>query len=425
VATSASTAWADWCAFAKRTSLSISSVAGALLRHDRLDMAVVQRADRANEWWVDFRWRGTRIRKRAPVQTKRGAEAFERQLRIEFSEDEAHGMNPFSGPPPTFAAFSAEWFDRYVRTRNRFSGQREKASALKHHLIPAFGTLPLDEITTERIDSFAASKVRAGYAPKSVNNLLTILRCCLVVATDWHRLRHVPRVRWLRVPDQPYKSLTEDQLVHLLEAAEPGRWRALILFVADTGVRLGEAAALEWDDVALTAATPCVRICRGSANGVVGPTKTNRTRVLPLTIRVCAELAKLPRQSSRVFPKLDGGVMRSEHAIDGLHRACDRAGIPRVGWHALRHTFATLLCQRGVPLRNVQALLGHTTIVMTSRYAHANTDDLRDWIGRCWSPVAGPSGHQVVTKPRRHGARGNPGARCSAQPSKNPAPLPG
>src|SRR5690606_11974041 len=61
---------------------------------------------------------------------------------------------------------------------------------------------------------------------------------------------------------------------------------------------------------------------------------------------------------------------------------CSAYGVRHVGWHVLRHTYATLLCQRGVPLPNVQALLGHTTITMTARYAHAAPNDIADWVYR-------------------------------------------
>ncbi len=54
----------------------------------------------------------------------------------------------------------------------------------------------------------------------------------------------------------------------------------------------------------------------------------------------------------------------------GLWRACDAAAIPRSGFHRLRHTCATLLVERGVHLRVVQRILGHSTVVMTERYAH-------------------------------------------------------
>jgi len=303
----------------------------------------------------------------------------------------------------------------YAEVRNRPTAQAEKRSALRLHLLPVFGHLRLNEISTERIDAFSGVKKAEGLRPKTINNLLTILRCSLATAQEWGLLAVVPRVRWLRVAEQPYKCLKRDELERLIAAARPGYWRALVTFVSDTGVRFGEAAALRWSDVDLESETPTARIVRGSARGIIGPTKTGRVRTVPLTRRTCSGLRALDRRNDLVFARLDGGVARSEHTCDVLQRYCDRAGVPRVGWHGLRHTYATLLCQGGAPLRNVQELLGHTTIVMTSRYAHAAPDDLRRWVTRVFDEGrSGSSGHLMVTKP--------PKADTSSE-SDAPAPL--
>ncbi len=362
-------------------------------------MAAIRRHDRGDEWWVDFRFQGRRVRKLSPVQTRRGAEQFERTLRNDFAADAEVGRDPFAGPPPTFAEFAERWMHGYAEVRNRPTAQAEKRSALRLHLLPVFGRLRLNEISTERIDAFSGSKKSEGLKPKTVNNLLTILRCSLATAQEWGLLAVVPRVRWLRVPEQPYKCLKREELERLIAVTRPGYWRALVTFISDTGVRFGEAAALRWSDVDLDSETPSAQIVRGSARGLVGPTKTGRVRSIPLTRRTCAELRALDRRHELVFPKMDGGVARSEHTCDVLQRYCDRAGIKRVGWHGLRHTFATLLCQGGTPLRNVQELLGHTTIVMTSRYTHATPDDLRRWVTQVFDRGdSGPDGHQVDTK---------------------------
>jgi integrase len=363
-------------------------------------MAAFRRGDRGGDWWIDFRYRGRRIRKRAPVQTKRAAETFERTLRNELVADEEAGRDPFAGPPPTFAEFATEWFDRYVRVQNRICAQSEKRIALDRHLIPEFGRLRLNAISTELIDRFASRKLDANLRPKTINNLLTILRCSLVVAQEWGKLARVPRVRWLKVPEQPYECLTPDEVERVVAASGPGFWQALITFIADTGVRFGEAAALAWADVVLDGPEPQARICRGASLGTIGPTKNGRVRVVPLTQRVCARLRALPRDCSLVFPRSDLDDTRAllaSHTVYGLHRACARAGVRNVGWHALRHSLATTLCQRGVPLRDVQALLGHSTILMTSRYAHATPADVRYWMNRCWNPAEGTNGHLLAT----------------------------
>src|SRR5262249_44933712 len=90
-----------------RLILSTTSSAGAANRPRRhARMPVARRKDRANEWWVTIHWRGRRVRRLSPVQTKRGAVEFERQLRTEYLKDEAHGVDPLAGPPPTLDEFA-------------------------------------------------------------------------------------------------------------------------------------------------------------------------------------------------------------------------------------------------------------------------------------------------------------------------------
>ena len=63
-----------------------------------------------------------------------------------------------------------------------------------------------------------------------------------------------------------------------------------------------------------------------------------------------------------------------------LHRICRKAGLRKIGWHVLRHTFASHLAMRGVPLRGIQELLGHASITMTMKYAHLSPDARRDYV---------------------------------------------
>jgi integrase len=324
-------------AFANPMSQRSLNAVGANPLRANTDMTAIRRGDRDGEWWVDFRWKGQRIRSKAPVQSKRGAEQLERHLRRQFSEDEDHGMDPFAGPPPQFAEFTERWMKEHVVPRNKLASQIEKRSYLKHHLLPAFGRRQLDEIGPREIDAFVAAKVRAGLSPKTINNILATLRRALNIAKDWRLLRSVPPIHGLRVPERQYVWLTATELDRLIEAATPGYWRALVTFIADTGVRFGEAAGLDWDQVELAATPPMVTIAQAAFRGLIGSTKTGRIRHVPITPRVVRELAMLPRRGNLVFERLNGGAPRPESTLDTLHRFCDRAGVQRVGWHALRH----------------------------------------------------------------------------------------
>ena len=81
-----------------------------------------------------------------------------------------------------------------------------------------------------------------------------------------------------------------------------------------------------------------------------------------------------------MFPQRDGGFIRNpQHTCaEAILRNATRAGIRPIGWHTLRHTFASHLVMRGVPLKAVQELMGHATIDMTMRYAHLSPDVKKD-----------------------------------------------
>lgn len=174
----------------------------------------------------------------------------------------------------------------------------------------------------------------------------------------------------LPVPGIGYRYLTSDEAQRLVEAARSGFWRSFIVFLLHTGCRFGEAAAVRWNDLVLEGAVPRVRIERSAFKGSVGPTKNGKCRDIPLTPDVVRELRALPRNGTYVFALPSGHLPRSSTSSKHLKKICERAGVKNVSWHVMRHSFATELSARRVPLRVIQDLLGHSSIAMTCRYAH-------------------------------------------------------
>lgn len=347
-------------------------------------MLAIRRPDRGNEWYAYFRFRKRRIRRRSPNQTRNGTEEFGRTLLREFSEALAQGRDPFAGPPPTFTEFAERWMREYVAQANRLSTQREKRSALNSRLIPSFGHLRLDEITTLRIDQAIKKWVEAEkLSHKSINNTLTILRKCLSIAEDWGYLTHVPKIRWKTVvqPDPIY--LTRNEFERLVAATDPGFWRTLVLFVLRTGVRFGEAMGLRWEDLDLSESAPSVHIRRAVEHGNIGEPKTKAgRRIIPLDAATAASLRAFRHDNPFVFARDDGRFYRHDTCSRYLARACERAGIKRVTWHPLRHTCATEHVTCGTPLVVIKDILGHTDVKMTCRYAHATEETKRIHVER-------------------------------------------
>ncbi|MBU1034299.1 site-specific integrase [Patescibacteria group bacterium] len=106
-----------------------------------------------------------------------------------------------------------------------------------------------------------------------------------------------------------------------------------------------------------------------------------RIRTIPLTDELYQVLVRRVVKRGFVFAHPDGGHLRkSSWPWKAMRRACKAAGLRRIGWHALRHTFASELVRRGAAIRAVQLLLGHSTVQMTERYSHLAPSALQETI---------------------------------------------
>lgn len=345
-------------------------------------------------WWIDFQFDDTRYRKRSPLNTKGGAQDFEIVLRSELAR---HGslerLEPAPTPPQvvTFAEFAERWMLTYVAVNNKWSEQCNKRSVLRANLLPAFGDRPLDAITSAVVERFKVEQLRRrgrageGLRPKTLNNILTVLRKCLVTAVEWGELDQLPLIRFLKTGPVPFRYLSPVEAAALLAAAPPGPWREMVLVALHTGLRHCELAGLAWEDVNLERRT--LHVVRAKVRGRIAPPKNFRSRTIPLTTQAVAALRALSREAEWVF----GHATTDSRARYALRRACERAGLQRLGWHALRHTFASRLAAAGAPLKAVQDLLGHSSMAMTLRYAHLGPQELRFAVELLEDRGSGPS----------------------------------
>jgi integrase len=195
-----------------------------------------------------------------------------------------------------------------------------------------------------------------------------MLRKMLVVAVEWQLLDHVPAFKWLKVPEQKFDFLDFDEAKRLQDKAV-GLWQVMVALGLKTGLRQGELIGLRWEDVDLVAQKLMVR--QAVARGIIGTPKNGKTREVPLSDQT-VQLLKAHRhlKSEFVFCDDKGRMLTKGACKWPLWSTCKRAGLRRIGWHVLRHTFASHLVMKGVPLKAVQELLGHSTIEMTMRYAH-------------------------------------------------------
>lgn len=330
-------------------------------------------------WYVDVRWRGQRYRKKSPANHQAGAQAFELRVRQQL---ESSGFLPASarstplqaanGNDDTFAACAHEWFSTYVQATLRPSTRRGYEVALRRHLLPVLGHLPLRAITPREIEAFKVVQRSGGRHPKTINSWLSVLRTCLTFALDCGRIETIPRIRWLKVPPPPFDHLTPSESLRLLASATEQPYRFMIHVALRTGMRLGELLALRWECVDLEQRLVLVRKSRtrgeGSETSENAP-KNNRVRYIPIAIDLLPELERR-KTTGYVFADLLGRPLTHDNAARALRRALHAAKLRPVGWHSLRHSFATQLTNQGAPLHAVQGYMGHATTQMTLRYAH-------------------------------------------------------
>ena len=213
----------------------------------------------------------------------------------------------------------------------------------------------------ETLQGYAQWMKKKGLSNGTVNRRVSALRTALKaggVSTEWSPLKEAK-------PRQ--EVLTARQEVDLLVGAEHrhGRaYRELLEFLLDTGCRLSEALSLRWADF---------HSVGDNARVSFRDTKNGCDRHVPLTQRAKAAVwaaQSLDATFDTVGPFSSWTVSRIDHKFRELGLRADL--VP----HSLRHTCATRLVERGVPLNVVQKWMGHKSIAVTMRYAHASDDGL-------------------------------------------------
>ncbi|OGF19324.1 hypothetical protein A3I35_02985 [Candidatus Falkowbacteria bacterium RIFCSPLOWO2_02_FULL_45_15] len=335
-------------------------------------------------WWVDFRFNHQRYRKRSPENSKTGAQAYEALLRNRL----AKGEDPFADDKKeveTFAEFSKVFISTYAESNNKPSEIRMKKITLKAHLIPFFGKYRLDEISSRLVEQYKFNKLGSGLARKTVNNHLAMLSKSLHIAQEWDVIDKLPAVKLLRVDPPGFDFLSPEDSELLVDSIADSQWKEMIFAALKTGLRLGELSALDWANIdfrnrVLTVKKSYVR------DTMVSP-KSNKYRYIPLTNELYEMLNKTKQKKGLVFPDANGNPLRPERCRRQLHRFCKQAGLRRVGWHMLRHTFASHLACKGIPIKTIQELLGHADLKVTLRYAHLGSSTLQQAIQVLDKPV--------------------------------------
>ena len=292
----------------------------------------------------------------------------------------------------TVADVAEPYLERISKTRKRTTSS-SYAGLWRTLLEPRWARVPVAAITHTDVAGWVAD-LSARYSPSRTRQAHGLLSSILDDAVADRRIPANP-ARGVELPRIPrrraYPVLGHGEVSALADAAgEIGGPldRALVLVLAYTGLRWGEAAGLRWVDVDLLRRRIRVEETIVEVDGRQYPDtpKSHQARAVPLAAPPALALETLPRTTHRVFTGSTGLPLRSSGwSRRILAPACERAGLPRTTPHGLRHTAATLAVESGAPVKAVQTMLGHAlgSYTMTlDVYADAREESLDEVAAR-------------------------------------------
>jgi len=291
----------------------------------------------------------------------------------------------------TVGEYLDSWLKGSVRGSVRQSTFDRYEIAVRVHIKPALGRLKLKKLTPAHLAGFYQDRLAAGSAPASVNKLHVTVNKALDQAVRW---RMIPRnvaeaVKAPRPAPPEMRPLSPAEARTLLETARGDRLEALYVLAVQTGMRQGELLALKWQDVDLDNAAVSVRrtITMSKGRILLGELKTKKSRrTIRLTdaavqalrdhlahqVEEIGRLGDLYKDQGLVFASQVGTPINPTNLRRRSFAALlQRARLPKIRFHDLRHTCATLLLCRNVHPKYVQELLGHANIAITlDTYSH-------------------------------------------------------
>ncbi len=292
----------------------------------------------------------------------------------------------------TLADYLAAWIEHKALSLKPTTMARYRDYITKD-LSPALGAIRLEELTHHHVAAWVGEQLAAGRGPVTVHRCVATLSSALGDAVRQHRLLHNP-ARFANVPRprrqdrvcwSPAQAVTF--LQHCAAVADP--LTELFELIVCTGMRKGEALALHWADVDLDARLLFVRWTLSNINNTTPVFTTPKTRSSHAWIGLSGRaVSALRRQTERqrlqrvavavayqeqdlVFTRQAGQPLRPEYVLRRLHTLTDKAGLPRIRVHDLRHFAATTMLSSQVPLAMASKAMRHSTLSTTTEvYGH-------------------------------------------------------
>lgn len=365
-----------------------------------MGVLVRQRPDKPG-WWVLIHHQGQRKKKYFGTN-KALAVDFAKKLDTRLKLGGA-GLAVKAGL--TLKAYAETWLEHIQHTRKP-STHEDYAKRLTHDIYPLLGSLDLHDITRERVKAVAFAGFKQHQAPKTVQNTLRVLSSLLSHAKEDGLIHENTALRPGRILPKISKRrevhpLTREELATFLAVTKEKapRLAPLFLCAARTGLRQGELLALQWDDV--NVAGRFLEVRRSITHGAMTTPKSGESRRVDLSRELTETLRALEidrhletitrgceETPAWIFCDEQGRMFHHNVVRKAFHALLKAAGVRRVRFHDLRHTFASLLLQNGESPVYVKEQMGHSSIQVTvDLYGHLIPGGNQQAVDRLDEPV--------------------------------------
>ena len=284
-----------------------------------------------------------------------------------------------------FEEFAAEYMELYASQKRSWVRDR---SAIKHFNEFFKGKI-LSAITPDLIERYKATRKDAGANPATINRELACLKTIFNIAILWGKLDSSPakQIRRFPVNNIREKILSDDEMRRLVDAGS-NQIKPIIIMALSTGMRRNEILGLRWKDVHFDGKYIFIEF-----------SKSGKTRQIPMNDLIVETLRGLPRASEFVFYNPKREIRISLFAVrDAFLRACEKAKIKGLSFHDLRHCAASAMVRKGIDLVTVSKILGHSSIIMTMRYAHPTPENMRLAVNSLGEILEGPGNQEMLGK---------------------------
>jgi len=315
--------------------------------------------------------------KKVQLSTKSKDRRIARQVAVRLE----YTYKPRSHPKTPLAEITERYLKHSLNTNSRTTYERERS--ILGRFCQWVGDKPLSEITPLRIDGYKDHRL-LSVTKRTVNREYDALRSMFNKAVLWGLIESNPchGVSKYRIDrNRKAPNYLSNQQVDLLLYKAVNDLKDMILFALYTGLRKMELVYLQWRDINFDTWTVTVQ----AKDDINWEPKSGKLRVVPIP-KPCRKVLlerKAKSLSEFVFAN-QFGRPRLNNLNRDLRDLLKRIGLywKGMGWHTLRHTYASHLAMRGVPLNSIAELLGHQDPVTTKIYAHLSKSHLQDMTER-------------------------------------------